>query len=287
MEEPTVELTSELMKAVDVVVATGGMGMVKAAYSSGKPAYGVGSGNVQCIIDRDVDIKETVPKIVAGRIFDNGIICSGEQSIMVHEEDYGKVIEEFKANGAYYIDDSDEKSKLRNILFPVGIMNKDLVGRSIQEVADAAGINIPEGTRLILVKADGTGEDDILSKEKMCSVISIFKYKTFEEAIEIANRNLEVEGKGHSISIHSNNKENIEYAANTVPVSRILINQICSTMNGGSFYNGFAPTTTLGCGSWGNNSISENFDYKHLINISRIGYFMKDSVVPSDEEIWG
>lgn len=286
IEEPSVELTTELMKAVDVVVATGGMGMVKSAYSSGKPAYGVGSGNVQCIIDRGMDIKDTVSKIVAGRIFDNGIICSGEQSVMIHEDDYKKVIEEFKSNGAYFIEAPNEKVKLRNALFPVGIMNRDMVGQSIQKVAKAADISIPDDTKLILVEADGTGQNDPLSKEKMCSVISVFKYRTFKEAVNLAIANLEVEGKGHSISIHSYNRENIEYAADTVPVSRILINQICSTMNGGSFYNGFAPTTTLGCGSWGNNSISENLDYKHLINITRIGYYMKDAKVPSDEEIW-
>lgn len=287
MDEPSVELTNELMKAVDVIVATGGMGMVKAAYSSGKPAYGVGAGNVQCIIDRDADIKDAIPKIVAGRIFDNGIICSGEQTVLAHEDDYDRVISELKLNGAYYIEDTQEKDRLRKALFVDGVMNKDLVGQSVFKIAELAGLRIPEGTKLIAVKTDGIGNEDVLCKEKMCPVIATVKYKTFAEAVEMANTNLEVEGKGHSISIHSNNKENIEYAANVVPVSRVLINQICATMNGGSFYNGFAPTTTLGCGSWGNNSISENLDYKHLINITRIGYFMKDAKVPTDDEMWG
>jgi succinate-semialdehyde dehydrogenase len=287
IEEPNVELTNELMRAVDVIVATGGMGMVKAAYSSGKPAFGVGAGNVQCIIDRKVDIKETVPKIISGRIFDNGIICSGEQTVIAPEEEYDRIIEEFKANGAYYIEDAEEKNRLRNALFPNGVMNKGLVGQSIQRVADEAGIKIPEGTKLILVKADGIGKEDLLCKEKMCSVIATFKYKDFSDAVKIAQANLDVEGRGHSVSIHSNNKENIEYAADNLTVSRVLINQICATMNGGSFFNGLAATTTLGCGSWGNNSISENLDYKHLINVSRIAYFNKDSKTPSDDEIWG
>lgn len=287
IDEPSVELTNELMKAVDAIVATGGMAMVKAAYSSGKPAYGVGAGNVQCIIDQGVDLKEAIPKIVAGRIFDNGIICSGEQTIIVYEEDYAQVIAEFKANGAYYIDNAEEREKLTKALFIDGIMNKDLVGQSIEKVAKTAGIEIPDGTKLIVVEAEGIGSADLLSKEKMCSVISSYKYKTFEEAVDIAIANLEVEGKGHSIAIHSDNTKNIEYAANIVPVSRVLINQICATMNGGSFYNGFAPTTTLGCGSWGNNSISENLDYKHLINITRIGYYLKDAEVPTQEELWG
>jgi len=287
IDEPSIELTSELMSAVDVVVATGGMGMVKSAYSSGKPAYGVGAGNVQCIIDKGVDLKDSIPKIVAGRIFDNGIICSGEQTIIVHEEDYAQAIDEIKANGAYFIDNPQEREKLTKALFINGVMNKDLVGQSIAKVAETAGIKIPDGTKLIVVEAEGIGSEDLLSKEKMCAVISSYKYKTFKEAVDIAISNLEVEGKGHSIAIHSDNRENIEYAANVVPVSRVLINQICSTMNGGSFYNGFAPTTTLGCGSWGNNSISENFDYKHLINITRIGYYMKDAKVPTQEELWG
>ena len=287
IEEPSVELTNELMKAVDVVVATGGMGMVKAAYSSGKPAYGVGAGNVQCIIDRGFDLSDAIPKIIAGRVFDNGIICSGEQTIMVHEDDYDKMVAQLKENGVFYISNAADIDKIRKALFVDSIMNKDLVGQSVAKVAEIAGISIPEGTRAIAVKAEGIGKADILCKEKMCPVVATFKYKSFKEAVDMAMTNLEVEGKGHSISIHSDNKENIEYAANIVPVSRVLINQVCATMNGGSFYNGFAATTTLGCGSWGNNSISENLDYKHLINITRIGYYMKASKVPSDEEIWG
>lgn len=287
IEEPSVELTSDLMKAVDVVVATGGMAMVKSAYSSGKPAYGVGAGNVQCILDRGIDIKDAVPKIIAGRIFDNGIICSGEQTVIAPEEDYDRIIDEFKLNGAYYIEDAEEKDRLKKALFPDGVMNKELVGQPIDKVAEFAGIKLPEGTKVILVKADGTGKEDVLSKEKMCAVITTYKYKEFSEAVKIAQANLDVEGRGHSVSIHSNNKENIEYAANVLTVSRVLINQICATMNGGSFFNGFAPTTTLGCGSWGNNSISENLDYKHLINITRIGYYIKDAKVPTDDELWG
>ena len=287
IDEPSSELSSELMKAVDVIVATGGMPMVKAAYSSGKPAYGVGVGNVQSIIDRDMDIKDTVSKVVTSRIFDNGIICSGDQSIIIHEDDYAAVVNELKANGAYYIEDGDEKDKIRKALFGDGHMNKHLVGQSIAKVAEVAGINLPVGTKLIAVRADGIGKADLLSKEKMCPVITTYTYKTFAEAIDIAMANLEVEGKGHTISIHSNNRENIESAALVVHVCRVLVNQIGATMNGGSFFNGFAATTTLGCGSWGNNSISENLDYKHLINITRIGYFMKDAKVPTDEEMWG
>lgn len=285
--EPSIELTNELMKTTDVVVATGGMAMVKAAYSSGKPAYGVGAGNVQCIIDRDVDIEEVVPKIITGRIFDNGIICSGEQTVIAPEEDYDRIMEEFVKNGGYFVKDAVEKEAFRKVLFVDGIIGKDVVGQSPEKIASLAGVKIPEGTKVILIEAEGIGEEDVLCKEKMCPVLTTFRYKDFKEAVKIAQTNLEVEGKGHSCAIHSNNRKHIEYAGEQLTVSRLVVNQPCSTSAGGSLYNGFAPTTTLGCGTWGNNSISENFTYKHMINISRIGYYMADRQVSTDEEIWG
>jgi len=286
IEEPSIESTNELMKAVDVIIATGGMAMVKSAYSSGKPSYGVGAGNVQCIIDRDVKISEVVPKIIAGRIFDNGIICSGEQSVIAPAENYDAIIAEFVANGAYFVNDPAEREAIRKALFVNGTINKDVVGQSVQKIAKIAGINVPENTKLVLVEGEGYGTQDILCKEKMCPFMVTLKYNDFEEAIKIAQTNLNVEGKGHSCAIHSNNKEHIEYAGVALTVSRLVVNQPSSTSAGGSFYNGFAPTTTLGCGSWGNNSVSENVTYKHLINVSRIGYYLADAKVPTDAELW-
>lgn len=287
IEEPSIELTIALMQAADVVVATGGAGMVKSAYSSGKPAYGVGPGNVQCIIDRGIDYEEVVPKIIAGRIFDNGIICSGEQTVIAPEEDYDKIMAIFRKNGAHIVETLEEKEALRKVLFVNGLINKDVVGQSPQRIAELAGISIAENTKVILAEADGVGGEDVLCKEKMCPVMAIFKYRDFPKAVKIAQTNLDLEGKGHSVALHSNCDENIEYAGEQLTVSRLVVNQSCSTGAGGSFYNGFAPTTTLGCGTWGNNVISENFTYKHMINVSRIGYFMKDAVVPNDEELWG
>lgn len=287
IEEPSIELTSELMKQADVIVATGGMGMVKSAYSSGKPAYGVGVGNVQSIFDRNIDFKDAVEKAIAGRIFDNGIICSGEQSVIVHEDDYDTVIKEFKANKAYIMTDPKEKEALRQGLFGEGIMNRDLVGQSPYTIGQYIGVDIPKDTKVILAEADGYGHDDLLCKEKMCPVMISLKYKDFKKAVEMAQANLDVEGAGHSANIHSNNKENIEYMGLNLTISRLIVNQPTSTTVGGSFKNGLTPTTTLGCGSWGNNSISENFDYKHLINVSRIAYHMEDKEVPTKEELWG
>jgi succinate-semialdehyde dehydrogenase len=287
IEEPSKELTQELMEKVDVVVATGGMGMVKAAYSSGKPAFGVGVGNVQVIIDRDADIAETVPKIITGRAFDYGIICSAEQSVMVPEEKFDEIVSEFEAHNCHYISDPGEKQRLRNTLFTGGVPNKDVIGQDASKIAGFADIDIPQGTKVLLVEADGIGRDDVFCKEKMCPVLTLIKYTDFKEAVEIAQQNLDFEGKGHSATIHSNTKENIEYAGEKLKVSRLLVNQICATSNGGSFFNGLAATTTLGCGSWGNNSISENLDYKHLINISRIAYPIDGATIPKDGELWG
>jgi len=287
IEEPTIELTGELMKAVDVVIATGGMGMVKAAYSSGKPSFGVGAGNVQCLIDKGYDMSVCVPKIVEGRIFDNGIICSCEQTAIAHEDDFETMLAEFEKNGAYIVRDKDELDRLRETLSPGGKLNKDAVGAPVAKIADMAGIKVPEGCKLLVVVPEKYGEEEQFAREKMCPVIAAYKYHTWPEAVSIALSNLEVEGKGHSASIHSDNRMHVEYAMEVLPVSRIVVNQICATMNGGSFFNGLNPTTTLGCGSWGNNSISENLTFKHLINISRIAYVKPGAVQPSDDEIWG
>ena len=260
--------------------------MVKAAYSSGKPSFGVGAGNVQAVIDRGVDIKEAVEKIVTGRVFDNGIICSGEQTIIAPEELYEDVMKELAANGGYVVSDPGEREKLVTALFPNGVINRDLVGQPIQTIAERADVSMPEDTVVIVIPEENSNKDSLLRKEKMFPVIVPFKYKDFDEAVEIALENLDVEGKGHTVVIHSENDENIVKLAEKAPVSRILVNQPCSINIGGSFLNGLNATSTLGCGSWGNNSISENFYYKHLLNITRVAKVKPNVVIPTDEEIW-
>ncbi|MDR2434783.1 MAG: aldehyde dehydrogenase family protein [Treponema sp.] len=287
IEEPTIELSTELMKSVDVVIATGGAAMVKSAYSSGKPSFGVGPGNVQGLVDDDVDIEETAKKMIQSRIFDNGIICSGTQTIVAAKKDFKKVIDAFVKNGAFYIDDPALVDKFRKALFPNGQINKDSVGQSVQAIAKLAGVDIPAGTRAIILKPEKYGKEDYLSREKMCPVMTAYEYNTWEEAVDIAHANLLCEGAGHSVDVQSNNKQRIEYAGLKLPVSRILVNQICTSMNGGAFQNSLSPTTTLGCGSWGNNSISENLSYYHLFNKSRIAYVKPNWNQPSDEEIFG
>jgi succinate-semialdehyde dehydrogenase len=273
-----------LTKAVDVVIATGGMDMVRAVYSSGKPALGVGSGNVQVLFDRGVDYARAVPMVIAGRAFDNGIICTGEQSASVPDEDFAKVMQIFADNQAYVAPET-QRDALRAAVFPGGKMNRELIGQTAAKVAQAAGLSVPEGTKILIVEA--AGRDDILGSEKMFPLVAAYRYGAWEEAVAIARANLEKIGKGHSICIHSNNREHVEYAATHIEVSRVLVNQICATSGGGSFQNGLNPTSTLGCGSWGNNSISENLTYYHLLNISRIAYPLPDNKIPTDAEIWG
>ena len=283
----TIETTQELMKVVDVVVATGGAAMVKSAYSSGKPSFGVGAGNVPVIVDNDVDLNDAATKIVNGASFDNGIICSHEQFVLVPEDKYRVALESFEATGkVWFTEDEKQIQKFREVVFPDGRMNKDVVGKSCKEIGAMAGIDIPATARIILLPAKGAGTDDILAKEKLCPVVAILTYKNFKEAVAKAKANLILEGAGHSAAVHSNNEANIREAGLGLPVSRLVVNQPSSFSAGGSLNNGFAPTTTLGCGSWGGNSISENLDYKHLMNVSRIGKVIAGKKVPTDAEIW-
>lgn len=281
------ENTRNLISTADVVVATGGPGMVNAAYSSGRPALGVGAGNVQCIIDEGYDYKEAVPKIIKGRAYDYGIICSAEQSVICPEKDFDNVMAEFEANGAYVARDADELEKVRGALFEDGKANRHSVGQSCQKVAELAGIDIPDDTKVIVAVADGTGKTDVLGGEKMAPVISAYPYKNLDDAIRIAAENLEKDGKGHSVSFHSDSEEHIAKIGESLCVSRFVINQCSANSAGGSYFNGLNPTNTLGCGSWGHNSISENLNYHHLMNVSRIARYMPNNHVPSDEELWG
>jgi len=280
------ENTQALISSADVVVATGGSSMVRAAYSSGRPALGVGAGNVQCIFDQDINYEDAVQKAITGRTFDNGIICSGEQTIIFPQNEYEHIKDILRKQGAYYIEDANQKEMLRKALFTDGKPNHHSIGQSAQKIADLAGFSLPAGTRVIVVDGDGTAECDDLGKEKMAPVLTAYTYDKFQEGVEIARKNLEVEGKGHSVAIHSNNRDNITYAGERLCVSRIVVNQACATSAGGSYFNGLTPTNTLGCGSWGHNSISENLDFKHLMNVSRVADHMPGNTKPTEDELW-
>ena len=285
--EPTMELSAGLMKEVDLCICTGGPGLVKVAYSSGKPALGVGQGNVQVLVDRDVDYNEVAKMVITGRTFDNGVLCTCEQNVICPKDKVEEMIAALKANGAYYISTQEEADKVRESAFPDGIFNKVWTGTTIQQMADLAGLeNVPEDTKVIVSCTKGYGRNEVLAKENLFPMLALFTYDTWEECMEIARANLAVEGMGHSCVIHSNTTEHIEAVPNVVDVSRYAVNQVGGTALGGAMDNGLNPTTTLGCGTWGNNAISENLWFTHLMNVSRISYKVKDMYIPSDEEIW-
>ncbi len=283
--EPTIDATQELMALSDIIIATGGMSMVKAAYSSGKPSLGVGQGNVQVIFDRDIDYKSAVLKTLGGRSFDNGIICAGDQSFIVPREDQESIMSIAEDNGAAYISDEDEIKRIREVIFQHGQLNRDIVGKRPSYIAKVAGVEVPKGTVVLILKVDAIGEEDILCGEKMCPVMITQAYDDFEDAVSIAKSNLNYQGAGHSAAIHSNSREHIEIVGLELPVSRVLINQ-SGTGAGGNFGNGLEETVSLGCGSWGNNSISGNLTYKHMINITRMSYAFDKAEDPDPEEIW-
>ncbi|GCF94241.1 succinate-semialdehyde dehydrogenase [Enterococcus florum] len=287
LEKVSIEDSSRLMSLSDVVVATGGPAMVKAAYSSGKPSLGVGQGNVQCIVDTDADLSAAAEKILIGRSFDNGLICLGEQTVFVPENDFLAFIEEIKKHGGYYLESAEQVEKLREGIFPEGgAMNRDVVGLTAEQVGKVIGIEVPAKAKAIVAKADGIGREDVLCREKLCPVLTVYPYQTFEEGVAMMVENLDYEGKGHSIAIHSNTPEHVEYAAIQCAVSRVVVNQPAGTTGGGSPTNGFTATTTLGCGSWGNNSFSGNLSHTHFMNITRVGYPLEDSYLPDPELAW-
>lgn len=269
IEEPSIELSQELMKAVDLIVATGGPGLVKSAYSSGHPAYGVGPGNVQAILDRDFDVEAAAELSVIGRSFDNGIVCACQQSLIYPQEKAEEVFEALRGKQAAVVTDKADLEKLRNTLFLDGKANPAMIGQDPQVIANEAGVQIPRDSQIIAVKVEAVGSEELFCKEKMAPVLALKSYDDFEEAVAFAQENLMLEGSGHSAGLFSHNKEHQLYAGKVLPVSRLVVNQ--PTIDaGGSPANGLSPTVSLGCGSWGNNIISENLNYTHLINISRV-----------------
>lgn len=284
--EPTIELSGLIMKLCDATIATGGPGMVKAAYSSGKPSFGVGAGNVQTIVDTDAVIADIAPMIAKSRTYDNGVLCTCEQCIHVQENSLDEMVQAMQAQGAYYISAPEQIAALRQTMFGTGSINKDCVGASPVRIAEMAGLTVPAGTTMLMVRIDAYGKDEPLAKEKLCPVICITTYTTFEQAVANAKCNLLNEGAGHSAVVHSHTQAHIEYAGEELPVSRIGVNMVGSSGLGGGLDNGLMPTATLGCGTWGNNSISENLWWNHLVNIARIAYRDPNAKIPTDEEIW-
>lgn len=280
---PSMGSTNELMKGkeVNIIIATGGPGMVKAAYSAGKPAIGVGAGNSPAYIEKTANVKEAVKTIMASKTFDYGTICASEQSIICEECNEAEVISELKSQGGYFMS-KEETDKVCNLLFKNGhSMNAKFVGRSPQVIAAAAGIQIPEGTRVLIGRQEGVGEGYPLSYEKLTTVLGFYTVKDWEEACGLSIRLLQ-NGIGHTMSIHTQDRDKVlKFAAK--PASRILVNT-GGSQGGTGISTGLPIAFTLGCGTCGGSSVSENVSPKHLINIKTVAFGLKDcATIASDD----
>lgn len=272
---PTIDATNELMesKEVNMIIATGGPGMVKASYSAGKPALGVGAGNCPSYIERTANVKQAVADILASKTFDYGTICASEQTVIVEECNRDQVVAEFKKQGGYFMS-AEETAKVCKLLFKNGhAMNAKFVGRSPQVIAAAAGFPIPEGTKVLIGEQQGVGPDYPLSYEKLTTVLGFYTVKDWHEACELCIKLLQ-NGIGHSMSIHTEDKDIVMKFAKK-PAARILVNT-GSTQGATGASTGLMPSFTLGCGTWGGSSVSENVSPIHLINIKRVAYGLKD-----------
>ncbi|MGL5021894.1 MAG: bifunctional acetaldehyde-CoA/alcohol dehydrogenase, partial [Cetobacterium sp.] len=271
--EPSVQASNDLMKMADLILATGGPGMVKAAYSSGTPAIGVGAGNTPVIIDETAHIKMAVNSILLSKTFDNGVICASEQAVIIPTSIYDKVKEEFTARNAYILK-GDEVDKVRKTIVIDGHLNGDIVGQSAYKIAQMAGVTVPENTKVIIGEVESVELEEAFSHEKLSPVLAMYKAKNFEDALKKADRLIELGGMGHTSVLYADElvaKDKIDLFGKTMKTGRTLINMPAAQGAIGDVFNfKLAPSLTLGCGSWGGNAVSENVGVKHLINIKTV-----------------
>ena len=279
MTDVTLEGTQELMKHRDVAVilATGGMGLVRAAYSSGKPAYGVGPGNAPCYIERSADLKKAASDVMIGKTFDNGVLCSSPNSIVVDEPVAEQMRRELVAEGAYFMSVAEMDALAKALVTPQRLPNPALVGKSAEYIAKQVGITIPSGTRALIAPLNGVGRDYPLSIEKLCPVLSFYVVKDWREGCERCIQILRYGGMGHTMSIHSKNEDVILQFGLKKPAFRICVNT--PTTHGSiGLTTGLDPAMTLGCGGWGGNITSDNISPRHLLNIKRLAYEVRPAV---------
>ena len=273
IDVPSLDMTNMVMKEADIILATGGPGMVKAAYSSGKPAIGVGAGNTPAIIDDSADILLAVNSIIHSKTFDNGMICASEQSVIVLESIYDAVKSEFAARGCYFLD-PDETEKVRKTIIINGALNAKIVGQSAFKIAALAGVTVPAGTKILIGEVESVELSEEFAHEKLSPVLAMYRAKDFTEALDKAERLVEDGGFGHTASLYINEiaeKEKLAAYEAKMKACRILVNTPSAHGGIGDLYNfKLAPSLTLGCGSWGGNSVSDNVGVKHLLNIKTV-----------------
>jgi acetaldehyde dehydrogenase (acetylating) len=277
ISNPTLQATNELMKHKDVslILATGGEAMVKAAYSSGTPAIGVGPGNGPAFIEKSANIPLAVKRIIDSKTFDNGVICASEQSIVVETESKDQVITELKRQGAYFLSKEDSEKLGKWLLRSNGTMNPQIVGKSAKVIGELAGITIPEGTKILISEQNSVSKTNPYSREKLAPILAFYCEENWEKACERCMELLYNEGKGHTLIIHSNNEEIIKEFALKKPVSRMLVNTPGALGGIGGATN-LVPALTLGCGAVGGSSTSDNIGPLNLINIRRVAYGLRE-----------
>lgn len=297
VEEPGIETTQELMRQADLVVATGGGPMVKAAYSSGTPAFGVGPGNAVQLLAEDADPADAARKIATSKCFDNATSCSSENSVFVHASIYPTFLDCLRKEGGFVLDKA-AAAKLRAALWKDGAAGYDaalghppaleasMLARSARDVAAKAGITVPEGTRFLVVEGGPEPEIDPFFREKITTILTVAPCASFEEGLDLVERTTDACGTGHSSGLFSFKPEYIEKMGLRMRSSRIMVRQPMASGNGGAFFNGMPSTVTLGCGTWGGNITTENIHWKHFVNISWLSLPLEPSR-PSDEEIFG
>jgi acetaldehyde dehydrogenase (acetylating) len=273
MTTVTLEGTQELMKhrEVAVILATGGMGLVRAAYSAGKPAYGVGPGNAPAYIERSADVKKAVNDVITGKTFDNGVLCSSENSVVVDEAIADDVKREFTAQGGYFMNAGEMEAVARVLISPQRLPNPALVGKSALVIAEKSGITVPTGTRVLLAPLAGVGRDYPLSIEKLCPVLSFYVVADWRQGCERCKEILRYGGMGHTMSIHSRDEAIILEFGLKKPAFRIIVNSP-TTLGSIGLTTGLDPAMTLGCGGYGGNITSDNISPRHLLNIKRLAY---------------
>jgi acetaldehyde dehydrogenase (acetylating) len=273
MTNVTLEGTQELMKAreVAVILATGGMGLVRAAYSAGKPAYGVGPGNAPAYIERSADVAKAVNDIITGKTFDNGLLCSSENSVVVDAPLVEEVKRQFTANGGHFLSPADIDKLGKVLVTPQRLPNPALVGKTAAYIAQQVGIAVPPGTRVLIAELAGVGRDYPLSIEKLCPVLSFYVVSDWKEGCERCKQILRYGGMGHTMSIHSRNEEVILQFGLKKPAFRIVVNTP-TTLGSIGLTTSLDPSMTLGCGGWGGNITSDNISPRHLLNVKRLAY---------------
>jgi sulfoacetaldehyde dehydrogenase len=291
-EYVSVEVSQQIMEQTDFVVATGGSGLVKQAYSSGTPCIGVGTGNVVCIVDETANLADAADKIVRSKAFDNATSCSTENNILVFDEVYDEWLKEMeKAGAVIFRDGSPEKEKILKTLWPETpeshVLNKHIVAQSAEDIARLAGVEVPAGTKLIMVEENGGyGNAFPLTGEKLSPVAGVRRAKNFDDSLEEMLSILNYQGKGHSVSIHTKLDERVRTIGEHVPVCKVVVNQPQSLTNSGSWTSGYPMTMTLGCGTWGGNSISHNATFRDLLNYTYVSREIPNWQ-PSDDELFG